>query len=128
MKKYEGLFIFDIDGNENAIKEALEKVSAEIVAQGGKVESTAKMGKRPFAHTPDKRVTSGYYVNVVFEAPAASIQLLRSRLMLNHTIYRVVFTNGVTAVLPQEDNSNNNTAPATAPAAPVAEAHAEQKQ
>ena len=41
MKKYEGLFIFDVD--ENGINSALDKVSAEIAAQGGKVENIKKM-------------------------------------------------------------------------------------
>ena len=85
-------------------------MSAEIAAQGGKVENIKKMDKRPFARTPDKKVTSGFYVNITFEAPGAAIRTLKSRFALNFNVYRVMFTEGVHAVEPQE-------APAEAPAA-----------
>ena len=88
MKKYEGLFILNVDGSEDAVKDALEKVSAEIF-------------KRPFARTPDIKVTSGYYVNIALEAPAAAIEVLRSRFALNPVVYRVMFNTGVKAVVPQ---------------------------
>jgi small subunit ribosomal protein S6 len=105
VKKYEGLFILNVDGSENAVKDALEKVSAEITAQGGKVENITKMDKRPFARTPDKKVTSGYYVNIVLEAPASAIEVMRSRFALNPVVYRVMFTAGVEAVVPQAEAS-----------------------
>jgi small subunit ribosomal protein S6 len=111
VKKYEGLFILNIDGSEESIKDALEKVNTEITAQGGKVESVTKMDKRPFARTPDKKVTSGYYVNIVLEAPPAAIEVLRSRFALVPVVYRVMFNKGVHAVVPQEE------APAPAEAA-----------
>lgn len=120
MKKYEGLFIFDVDGSENAVKEALDKVSAEIVAQGGKVETITQMDKRPFARTPDKKVTSGYYVNIAFEAQPAAIQTLKSRFALNDSVYRVMFTEGFKAVAPQEEA----TAPTPAPEAAAAQQNA----
>ncbi len=123
MKKYEGLFIFNIDGSESAVKDALDTVSAEITAQGGKVENIAKMGRQPFAHTPDKRVTSGYYANVAFEAPAAAIRVLRTRFATSNVVYRVSFTVGTKAVLPQEDST-----PAAAPAAASAEVAATEGQ
>ena len=107
MEKYEGLFIFDVD--ENGINSALDKVSAEIAAQGGKIENIKKLDKRPFARTPDKKVTSGYYVNIAFEAPGAAIRTLKTRFALNFNVYRVMFTEGYCAVEPQE-------APAAAPA------------
>ena len=90
MKKYEGLFIFNVD--ESSVNDMIEKISAEISAQGGKAGTITKMGKRNFARTPDKKVTSGQYVNIAFEAEPASIQVLRSRFAMNHNIYRVGFT------------------------------------
>lgn len=111
MKKYEGLFIFNVDAD--AVKEMIDKVCAEISAQGGKVGEITKMNKRPFARTPDKKVTSGHYVNIAFEAQPAAILPLKTRFASNHSIYRVMFTTGLKAVVPQE------TATEVAPAAPV---------
>ena len=53
MKKYEGLFIFDVD--ENGINSALDKVSAEIAAQGGKIENIKKLDKRPLRELRTKK-------------------------------------------------------------------------
>jgi small subunit ribosomal protein S6 len=103
VKKYEGLFILNVDGSEDAVKDALEKVNAEITAQGGKIENITKMDKRPFARTPDKKVTSGFYVNIALEVPPSAIEVLRSRFALNPVVYRVMFNTGVKAVVPQEE-------------------------
>ena len=42
MKRYEGLFILDTAGKEEGIKETIDKVSAEITAAGGLVETADK--------------------------------------------------------------------------------------
>jgi ribosomal protein S6 len=92
MKRYEGLFILNLAGREEGLKEAIDRVTAEITTAGGKVETIQKMDKRPFARTPDKKVPSGFYVNVIFDAPPAAIAPLRSRFVMNEEVYRVVFT------------------------------------
>ena len=92
MKKYEGLFILNTAGREEGVKEAIDLITEEITAQGGKVETTQKMDKRPFSRTPNKRVTSGFYLNVIFTAPPAAIAPLRSRFAMNQEVYRVIFT------------------------------------
>ena len=38
MKKYEGLFILNLNGKEEGIKDALDKISADITALGGFVK------------------------------------------------------------------------------------------
>jgi ribosomal protein S6 len=69
VKKYEGLFILNTSGKEEGIKEAIDKISAEITAVGGNVETVQKMDKRPFARVANKKHSSGFYVNFIFSAP-----------------------------------------------------------
>jgi len=92
MKRYEGLFILNISGKEEGIKDTLDKVSEEITALGGKVETVQKMEKKTFARVADKRFSSGYYANVIFEANPSSIAQLRSRFAMNSEVFRVMFT------------------------------------
>jgi len=92
MKKYEGLFILDTAGREEGIKDAIDKISAEITAAGGKVETVQKMDKKNFARVADKRHTSGFYVNVIFEIAPAAINQLRSKFAMNQDVFRVMFT------------------------------------
>jgi len=92
MKKYEGLFILNTAGREEGVKEAIDQITAEITAVGGKVETTQKMDKRPFVRTPNKKVTSGFYLNVIFTAGPEAIAELRNRLSRTEEIYRVIFT------------------------------------
>ena len=98
MKKYEGLFILNTAGREEGIKEAIDLITQEIETLGGKVETTQKMDKRPFSRTPNKKVTSGFYLNVIFTAPPESIAALRGRFTLNEEVYRVIFTLASAAV------------------------------
>ncbi len=92
MKSYEGLFILNTTGREEGIKDMIDKISAEITAQGGKIETVQKMDKRPFARVADKRCSSGFYVNFIFSAPPQAIAQLRSVFTLNEDVFRVVFT------------------------------------
>ena len=92
MKRYEGLFILNTTGKEEGIKETIDAISAEITTAGGKVETVQKMDKRPFTRVADKKFTSGFYVNIIFESGPAAIATLRSRLALNHDVFRVLFS------------------------------------
>ena len=92
MKRYEGLFILNISGKEDGIKDALDKISADITAAGGKVETVQKMEKKSFSRVADNRFTSGFYANVIFTSAPAAIAPLRNKFSLNEEIFRVLFT------------------------------------
>ena len=92
MKKYEGLFILNLAGKEEGIKDAIDKLSAEITTAGGKIETVQKMDKRNFSRIVDKRHPSGFYVNVIFQSQPAVIAQLQSRFALNEDVYRVMFS------------------------------------
>lgn len=92
MKRYEGLFILNTAGKEEAIKETIDKLSTEIASVGGKVETVQKMDKRNFTRVADKRHSSGFYVNVIFESQPAAIAQLQSRFALNNDVFRVMFS------------------------------------
>ncbi len=92
MKRYEGLFILNTVGKEEGVKDALDKISNEIVAAGGKVETVQKMDRKPFARVADKRHSAGFYANVIFSGTPAIIAQLRAKLALNEEVFRVLFS------------------------------------
>lgn len=102
MKKYEGLFILNTAGKEEGIKEAIDKISAEITQAGGKVETVQKMDKKNFSRVAINKFTSGFYVNIIFEGKPSIVAQLQSRFSLNEEVFRVLFTHaGPTPVTPQ---------------------------
>jgi ribosomal protein S6 len=92
VKRYEGLFILNTAGKEEAIKDTIDKISAEITSAGGKVETVQKMEKKAFARVADRKYSAGYYVNFVFEGAPTLIAQLRHRFTNNEEIFRVLFT------------------------------------
>jgi ribosomal protein S6 len=92
VKRYEGLFILNNAGKEEAIKETIDKISAEITTAGGKVETVQKMEKKAFSRVANRKHSAGYYVNFVFEGAPAMIAPLRHRFATNEEIFRVLFT------------------------------------
>ncbi|MCS7089491.1 MAG: 30S ribosomal protein S6 [Verrucomicrobiota bacterium] len=92
MKRYEGLFILNTAGQEEGIQELIERISAEIKQAGGRVETIQKMGRHSFARVANRKVSSGFYVNFIFEAPPHAIAQLRNRFALTEEIFRVMFT------------------------------------
>ena len=91
-KKYEGLFILNTAAKEEGIKETIDKISEEIASAGGKVETVQKMDKKAFARVADKKASSGFYVNVIFESKPSVIQTLNTRFALSEDVFRVLFT------------------------------------
>ena len=92
MKRYEGLFILNTAGKEEGLKEAIDKISAEIGAAGGSVETVQKMDRKNFSRVADKKHTGGFYVNVIFSGAPAVVAQLRSRFAMSEEVFRVVFT------------------------------------
>ena len=92
MKKYEGLFILNLNGKEDGVKDALDKISTEITAAGGKIETVQKMEKKAFARVADKRHSSGFYANVIFAGTPTIVAQLTKKFSLNEEIFRVLFT------------------------------------
>lgn len=92
MKRYEGLFILNTAGREEGLKETIDKVSAEITAAGGKVETVQKMERKNFARVANKKHSAGFYVNIIFSSAPAALAPLRARFALSEDVFRVVFT------------------------------------
>ena len=92
MKRYEGLFILNNAAKEEGIKDTIDKISADITAAGGRVETVQKMEKKPFARVADRKYNSGFYVNFIFESNPSGIAQLRKHLALNEEVFRALFT------------------------------------
>ncbi|HTX21382.1 MAG TPA: 30S ribosomal protein S6 [Candidatus Aquilonibacter sp.] len=92
MKRYEGLFILNTTAKEEGVKDALDKISAEISAAGGKVETVQKMDRKHFARVADKRHNAGFYANIIFNGTPAIVAQLRQKFGLNDEVFRVLFT------------------------------------
>lgn len=92
MKRYEGLFVLNTAGKEEGVKEALDRVSNEIAAAGGKIETVQKMDKRNFVRVADKKYSAGFYANVIFAAEPPVVAQLRNRFAVGEDVFRVLFT------------------------------------
>ena len=93
MKRYEGLFILDIAGKEEGIKDAIDKISAEITSAGGKVETVQKMEKKNFSRVANKKHNAGFYVNVIFESEPGTVESLKHKFAMNAEVFRVLVSN-----------------------------------
>jgi ribosomal protein S6 len=92
VKRYEGLFILETAAKEEGIKDAIDKITAEITSQGGKVETVQKMDKKSYSRVANKRHTAGFYVNVIFEGQPTLIDQLKKRFGTNEDVFRVLFS------------------------------------
>ena len=95
MKRYEGLFILDTAAKEEGIKDTIDRISAEITALGGKVETVQKMDKKNFVRVANKRHSAGFYVNIIFQGQPVIIEQLKRRFTMSQDVFRVLFTNAL---------------------------------
>lgn len=92
MRKYEGLFILNLAGREDGLKDTIDRLSDEITKVGGKVETVQKMEKKAFTRVADKKVKEGYYVNFIFEAEPEVAVKLTNHFDLDEDVFRLMLT------------------------------------
>ena len=84
--RYECLLAVDTRGQEDSVKEIIERLESEFAKEGAEVEQVQKMDKRPLAYSP-RHLDSAYYVNFIFEADPSLITKLRGKFKLDPIIF-----------------------------------------
>ena len=79
-------------GKEEGVKDVLDKISNEIVAAGGKVETVQKMDRKNFMRVADKKHNAGFYANIIFAGTPTIVTQLRHKLALDEEVFRALFT------------------------------------
>ena len=85
--RYEGLLVLDTQGKEETVKDLIERIEKDFKKEGASVEQVQKMEKRDFSYAAGA-LTSGYFVNFVFNAEPAVLAKLRSKFELDPEVYR----------------------------------------
>ena len=84
--RYECLMALDTKGQEDSVKEIVDRLEAEFTKEGAAIEQVQKMDKRQLAYAPGN-VESAYYVNFVFEADPSLIAKLRGKFKLDPLVF-----------------------------------------
>jgi small subunit ribosomal protein S6 len=84
--RYECLMALDTRGQEDGVKELIDRLEVDFTNEGAKVEQVQKMDKRPLSYAA-KHVESVYYVNFVLSADPALITKLRAKFKLDPVVY-----------------------------------------
>src|SRR6201993_5525828 len=84
--RYECLMALDTRGQEDGVKEIVERLESEFVKEGAAIEQIQKMDKRQLAYAPGN-VESAFYVNFVFEAEPSLITKLRGKFKLDPLVF-----------------------------------------
>ena len=86
-KRYEGLLILATRGGEESAKQIIERLEQDFKKEGAVVEQIQRMGTRAFTYAPGD-LSSGYYVNFIYQAEPAVLQKLQTKLKLDDEVYR----------------------------------------
>ena len=109
------MYIIDAALEDAPRKELIEKVSAQIAANGGVVEKVDEWGKRRLAYAINYK-TEGYYVLVNFSAESEVPQEIERLLQINEQVLRYLVIR-----LEEKHTIVKPRAIPVRPAAPVAE-------
>ena len=85
-RRYECLLAVDTRGQEDSVKETIERLESEFAKEGAAVEQVQKMEKRSLAYSP-RHLDTAYYVNFVFEAEPSLITKLRGKFKLDPIVF-----------------------------------------
>ena len=81
-RKYEGLIILKLQGQEESLDESVNAVTKELEAAGATMEQIDRVGRKEFAHENHAKQKAGYYVQYQFEADPSKIKEMESQLKL----------------------------------------------
>jgi len=85
--RYEGLLVLNQKGNDDTVKDLIERLEGEFEKEGAKVEQVQKMDRRQFTYVAGP-LDSGYYVNFIFEGEPQIVDRLRAKFKLDADVYR----------------------------------------
>src|SRR5450755_3308856 len=85
--RYEGLLVLNQKGNEDTVKDMIERLEGEFTKEGAKIEQVQKMDRRQFTYVAGP-LDSGYFVNFIFEAESTLVDRLRAKFKLDADVYR----------------------------------------
>ena len=88
--RYEGLIVLNQKGNEDTVKETIDRLEDEFKKEGARVESIQRMERRNFSYVAG-HLDSGYFVNFIFEAEPGLLGKLRAKFKLDNDVYRQHF-------------------------------------
>lgn len=84
-KRYEALLALNTGGKEESIKDIVDRIEKTFKTEGAAIEQVQRLDRRELAYEL-KHLTSAYFVNIIFEAEAALIDKLRSKLKLDDDV------------------------------------------
>src|SRR5579862_409875 len=88
--RYEGLLVLNTKGNDDNVREIIERLEGEFKKEGAEVDQVQKMEKRAFTYVAGP-LDSGFFVNFIFHAEPKQLDKLRSKLKLDQDVYRQHF-------------------------------------
>jgi small subunit ribosomal protein S6 len=86
IKSYECLMALDTRGQEDTVKELIERLEQDFTKEGARVQQVQKMDKRQLPYTP-RHIDSAYYVNFVFEGEPEVVSKLQSKFKLDPVVF-----------------------------------------
>ena len=87
MRHYEGVIIYDLAVEPQAMQAHLDKALEVITSHGGSVDAIDRWGRRPFAYEV-KHKREGYYVIVSFRSETQGLDALHRELSLADEVLR----------------------------------------
>lgn len=113
MSEYELLYIISPRVPADDVQNAIERVSAQIVSQGGEVLSVDNWGRRRLAY-PIRQFFEGTYVLTTMEMPPAGAVGLEKSLILAEEVIRHMLISGIiprTGGRPRDEREQYSDAP-----------------
>lgn len=90
MKQYELLAVYKPNTDAEEVDKLVAKLSSDVEAMQGKVESVDKMGRKKLAYEINN-FRDGFFVNYVISLDEAKVADLKRQLRLNDSLLRTMF-------------------------------------
>lgn len=88
MNQYETMVIFREALSEDAVEKGIEEFKGAVVALGGEIDGSTRMGRKVFARKMDKQ-SAGEYALVRFKLEPLKVKEIKEKLRLSEYLFRM---------------------------------------
>lgn len=81
-RKYQGVIVLKMQGQEDSLEESVKAVTTELEVAGAEMDQIDRLGRKEFAHENHAKQKAGYYVQYHFEAEPDKVKDMENQLKL----------------------------------------------
>lgn len=92
-RSYRATLILDTRSYQDSVEALIENIKAKMTEVGAVISDVVNRGQIKFQRAVDRKFPAGLYLQIAFQAPSSTPELIRSKFRLDRAVNRIMIEN-----------------------------------